>query len=328
MSRVNPFDAIYAQINSMSADEKMANLPDFPKALDVELTNTCNFKCLMCPVGTRVQKRKPGFMSEEVYNRVLAEAAAHGTPLRFILWGEPTMHTNWISYLKRAKDKGLIVHFNTNGSLLDTEQMQQLVDLGVDSIKFSFQGVDTKSYREMRNIDYYEKLLDKVEELYTVRGDKAAPYIHVSTTITYETTDQIKTFQKRVGKITDKVTIGRTELGRFDVSSAKLSNAEKQTLEMLKENESLVKKHPSCCPEVYDKLSVHWDGVVSACCRDFNDVMVVGNVQETPLAEIWKSEKLLSFRKELAKGNFDKFPLCKICFDYQSLQTPGLQGIK
>lgn len=327
MKRTNPFDVIYKQINFLSAEEKMGALPDFPKLLDVELTNTCNFKCLMCPVGTHVQERKPGFMAEDTFARVLAEASATGTPIRFILWGEPTLHKNWLDFMARTKDAGLLVHFNTNGSLLDEEQMQQVVELGIDSVKFSFQGIDTKSYREMRNAEYFETLMAKVSQLHSLRGDRIAPYIHVSTTITYETAEQVKAFREQVEPITDQVTVGRTILSHFDLSKAKLDSAEKSTMEKLKESESLIKKHPNCCPEVYDKLSVHWDGLVSACCADFNNNMIVGDLNENTLAEIWKTPKLQHYREELAKGRFEKFSMCKTCYDYHGLQTPGLQEV-
>lgn len=324
--RTNPFEPVYKAINTMTPDEKMANMPDFPRVMDVELTNVCNFHCLMCPVGIGVQNRPKGYMSEEVFGRVLEESALHKTPLRFILWGEPTLHPHWLEWFERCVSRGVPVHFNTNGSRLDEAQMRRLVEIGVQSVKFSFQGVDRKSYREMRNTDYYEELLAKVKMLHDIRGEAPSPYIHVSTTITYEGPELVDEFRKRLEPITDKVSVGRTELGRFDMSKAKLSEEENAALEKMRRDDKLVRKHPRC-PEAFDKLSVYWDGRVSVCCRDFDAAMLVGDIREQSLAEIWRSEAAFGYRRALQRGEYDRFTLCRVCWDYHGLQTPGLQKV-
>lgn len=326
VARTNPFDPVYKTMNTLSPVDKLANMPPFPRMMDVELTNVCNFHCLMCPVGIGTQQRPKGTMSEEVFSRVLDQAAAHGCHLRFILWGEPTLHPHWLEWMGRAVASGVYVHFNTNGSRIGEDDMHRLVEMGLHSIKFSFQGVDRKSYREMRNTDYYEELLGKVKRLYEIRGDSPSPYLHVSTTITYEGPELVKAFRERVGAFTDKVTVGRTELARFDASSARLSAEETALLERMKREDKLVRKHPRC-PEIFDKLSVYWDGRVTACCRDFDGAMLLGDVLETPLEEIWRSPRLAAYREALAREEYDRFPLCRVCWDYHGLQTPGLQGV-
>ena len=192
------------------------------------------------------------------------------------------------------------------------------------SIKFSFQGVDQKTYREMRNIDFYSELLALIKLLYRKRGKKESPYIHVSTTITYETKEQTKKFKELVTGFSDFVTIGRTVLEHIDVHMVKLSKGEKNTLKQLKMKESVIKKHPEC-PEVFDKLSINWDGTVSACCRDYDNKMVVGDIRANSLSEIWYSKKFSFYRKMLVDMRHDELELCKSCYDFQSLQTPGLQ---
>lgn len=326
-TRTNPFDVHYRAINTIAPADKLAGLPDFPRIIDVELTNTCNFHCLMCPVGTNAQARKKGLMDEAVFLRVLDQAAEHGTPLRFILWGEPTLHPKWLDWMELTVRRGLLAHFNTNGSRIGEAEMRRLVDVGVQSVKFSFQGVDRKSYREMRNTDYYEELLAKVKLLHEIRGEARYPYIHVSTTITYEGPELVAAFRERVAAFTDKITVGRTELERFDISKAKLTDQESAALARMKGEEQLVRKHPNC-PEVFDKLSVHWDGRVSCCCRDFDGVMLVGDARTEALAEIWKAQKLMSYRQCLARGEYDRFELCRVCWDYHGLQTPGLQNVR
>ena len=90
--RLNPFKPIYAECNEGNSRQKIDNLPIFPRCLDIELTNLCNFKCLMCPTGTGAHQRKKGLMSDAVFDKIIDEIKKYKTPLRFIRWGEPTLH--------------------------------------------------------------------------------------------------------------------------------------------------------------------------------------------------------------------------------------------
>ena len=67
------------------------------------------------------------------------------------------------------------------------------------------------------------------------------------------------------------------------------------------------------CNEVMIKLSVNWDGTVTACCGDFDNCMKVGDLEESSLKEIWTCKKMNSFREILEKGERDKIPFCSKC---------------
>jgi len=314
MMRQNPFKPIYDLCNAGNSREKLKHLPDFPRYIDVELTNTCNFHCLMCPTGVGSQKRAKGFMSDDIYRKLIDEVKERHTPLRFIRWGEPSLHPKFSQYLEDAKKHDLPVHINTNGKLLNEDILRKLVDLPLDSIKFSFQGVDRNSYRQMRNTDYFDELFKKIKLLHSLRGDRPSPFIHVATTITIESPEIVAHFKETAGRFADLVTIGRTQLEYLDLAKVKLSEEEIKTLTALKLQETLIKKHPEC-PEVFDKLSINWDGKVTACCKDYDEKMVIGDLRNQSLQEIWSSEQMFQYRRLLADMRHDDIELCSICFD-------------
>jgi MoaA/NifB/PqqE/SkfB family radical SAM enzyme len=123
MNRINPFAAIYHLCNDPRNRGDPAMLPDFPRYVDIELTNACNFKCLMCPTGTGIAKRKKGYMSEKIFNKLFDELKQHKTPVRFIGWGEPLLHPKLTMYLSVCQQNGMLTHLNTNGLLLDEVMM-------------------------------------------------------------------------------------------------------------------------------------------------------------------------------------------------------------
>ena len=322
MDRINPFKKIYDLCNTGDPANRYQHPIDFPRFLDIEITNHCNFNCLMCPVGTKVMNRIQGFMSNELYDKIIDEISAYKTPIRFVRWGEPTLHKEFINFLKKAKESGIMCHVNTNGSLLTDDSLKNIVKIGTESIKFSFQGIDRKSYLEMRNRDFFDDLLKIVKKLHNLRGEKEFPYIHVASTITYESQQQADAFKEAAEHFADLVTIGRTKMEHIDVKKIRLSENEKVRFVYLKEQESLVKKHFNCCPEVFDKLSINWDGKVTACCGDYDNMMIVGDLQENTLKEIWNSKKLDHYRKLLSQGRYDEIALCKTCYDTMGIQAP------
>ncbi|UTW51621.1 radical SAM protein [bacterium SCSIO 12827] len=324
--RSNPFKPLYESCNAGNSRKKFEELPDFPNFVDLELTNTCNFRCLMCPTGNHSLERGAGFMAEDTFRKVVDELALHNTPIRFILWGEPTLHPKFLEFLSMANERGILTHINTNGSKLTPDFIKKMIDRGIDSIKFSFQGVDRKSYHEMRNIDYFDGLIEVMKVFRDMRGDRDLPYLHASTSITYETREQVQAFRDLMKELVDAVSIGRTVFYHADLKSVRLRPSEMKILETLIEEESVVKKHPEC-PEVYDKLSINWDGSVTACCDDPNNEMVLGSLDNMSISEIWHSEKLNYYREMLAQMRHDELPRCKTCYDYQGLVTPGLQEI-
>jgi len=326
MKRSNPFQPIYALCNQGEPREKIRSLPPFPRYIDVELTNDCNLRCLMCAAGAGVMKRARASMNDETFALVLEQIAPHKTPLRFVRWGEPLLHPRAWDYIARAGAAGCLTHLNTNGRLLCDSAMDRLLSVGLDSLKFSFQGVDAKSYGEMRNAPprFFEELFDTARRLWEKRGDSDAPFIHICTTITYETPQQVREFRARAEECADLVTIGRTVLEHIDPGKTGLRPEERRTLVRLKEQESVVKKHPRC-PEVFDKLSINWNGSVSACCADYDDKMLVGHLAESPLEEIWRSDRMGRYRRLLADMRHGEIELCSTCYDYHGLQTPGLQ---
>lgn len=59
---------------------------------------------------------------------------------------------------------------------------------------------------------------------------------------------------------------------------------------------------------------VHVDGTVTTCCLDEHLVNRLGNVRDTPLAEIWSGETVHRWRVAHAKGRFEESgPLCTSC---------------
>ncbi len=297
MIRKNPFRDIYGK-----GTYREFSPFRFPEIVDVELTNNCNLNCKMCARQNMTRLR--GFMSKEIFETVATECVRNNAGIRLIGWGEPFLNPNIIEFCKFVKGISIIdpitlkeskspLHITTNGHLITDIQMKELVELGLDSIIFSMQGATKKGYEEMRTGADYEKLKRKILKFVEIRGENEKPFIQISSTMTFETEDEISTFVDYWKNIVDEVVVGKT-----------------QPLEPPKGE--YVYYRP--CAEVFHKLTVKWDGQVSACCNDSNNMLVIGAVSQNTLYDIWNNNQILeAIRKLLTNNKFRTLSLCKNC---------------
>lgn len=293
ISRTNLFAAIYENCKSRANIDMLAEPRPFPLLVDVELTNLCNFQCITCPTGRRVLSRPLGFMTSEIFEKILKEAIKElCLGIRFVRWGEPTLHPCLLKFIGQAVEAGIKCHINTNGFFCDDEFIERIVRIPLHSIKFSLQGLDKSTYEIVRRNGDFLKLMDAIQTLYEYRFKRKFPFMTIDTTITDESPERIDNFKKVMGGICDKVSVGKTR-------------------------EIIFPKSPQTnfpqCPEVFNKLSIDWDGVVTACCGDWNRLMVVGDVRKQTLKEIWNSERLNYFRKTIVARRHNTLPLCGNC---------------
>ena len=191
--------------------------------------------------------------------------------------------------------------------------MKEIVDIGVDSLIFSFQGATKEQYELMRNNNQYDKLKANVLKMVEIREDNEKPFIHISATMTNELKEEIDNFIDYWGGIVDSVDVGKTNLSRLN-SHQIISFETIGKLELLKKQET-IKKCYKPCTEVYQKLSVDWDGKVTCCCGDFDNFLVVGDVNQTTLSDIWNNSRELKIFRELLDKNMHKsLTLCSTCY--------------
>lgn len=119
----------------------------------------------------------------------------------------------------------------------------------------------------------------------------------------------------------DEVSIGRTKMEHVDLSNMALSEERYRVYEeYINREQCEIQEHIKVCPELYDKLSINWNGTVSACCRDYDDYMIVGNIMEQNINEIFHNQKEDMYRRMLCNEEYDGLQLCSNCWEYIPLK--------
>lgn len=291
MKRNNLFDRIYAG-GHLNLIEKTTH--DFPSFIDIELTNHCNLNCIMC--NRRLMTREKGNMSRELFNKIITQCVQHKTPIRFIRWGEPFLHPSIFDFINIVKERSLLLHITTNGLLLDNFKLQKLIDIGLDSIIFSMQGLTKETYQDTRMNEKYDHLQHIINKLVELRGNKQLPYIQITTTVTNEQDNKSDRtlFANYWKNKVDSVKIGKTNMARFNNIDHGIYQP---------------------CWEVFNHMSIDWDGKVTPCCGDYDNYLTIGDANKLSLHEIWRyNKKLNGMRLMLGENMHRSLTLCSKCF--------------
>lgn len=134
----------------LNLDEQAAGrtaLDSYPTALLLELTLRCNLNCIMC---YRYNSGLDGEIPEELYKRVKTTLFPRTTHVSFASrGGEPTLYSRWREVVQDVQSHGLKARLVTNGTLLDSVQIRELVDAGF-SVDFSIDGAEPRTYQYLR----------------------------------------------------------------------------------------------------------------------------------------------------------------------------------
>ena len=163
--------------------EKKYKMTEFPLNIIVEPGNFCNLNCITC--ANDKLTRPKGTMNALLYKKIINEISSENPYTRLWLdfYGEPLLQ-KWKLYyfIDYAKKKGLKnIEMNTNGTLLNEEMSEMLLDSGIDFISIDCDGFSKETYEKIRvngnrdvtysNIEY---LLNRKKE-----RNKSKPIIEI-----------------------------------------------------------------------------------------------------------------------------------------------------
>ena len=258
-------------------------------SLIIEPTNTCNLRCTFCFV-TDGMTRDGGFMDFDLFKKIIDDCIdlEH---LCMHNWGEPLLHKDIFRMIEYAKNKGVnYVVMNTNGTLLTDKMINRIVNSKLDIIRFSIDG-SAETFKRVRGVEL-ENIEKNIKKLKIIK-EKKRPELKMGVVFTVEedTEGDAEEYINHWEKIVDHVRL---------------------------QPKLITSPRTEVCPEPfgkdYGKLVVLWDGRVIPCCVDYNANLMIGNIQNDTIPNLWKSEKLNILREQHLKGEFpDTCANCNEC---------------
>jgi len=136
----------------------LKEVPEFPLTIDFENLNHCNFACHHCMFSARHAhpdlKNRVGdkMMDFDLYKRAIDEGSEYGLPaITHGVQCEPLMHPDIVKKVAYADKKGVIdQRIGSNGSLLDTEMAEKLIDSGLSRLEISLDAATPETFKKVR----------------------------------------------------------------------------------------------------------------------------------------------------------------------------------
>lgn len=292
--------------------------PDKPR-VSIETTNICNAKCVFC--ANPIMKRQKEPLATEKFKKAVDEfISMGGTDIDFnVTIGDPLLDPMLLERARYVRSFPQVrqLGFVTTLQWLHRWKMDEFFESGLDWLSISITLSGREKYKEFFGVDKYDRTLKNLLMLIEEnkkRGEKITYGICIKPTD--EPIEQIINHPdfKLIDSLVEQDLVSTLQLEGFYVDdwlgTVKLP--------------AYLKKRPLYprpfrpCQLLYSGLMIYSNGNVGACaCRDFeaSSELILGNVANQSLAEMWKGEKLASIRSDWLTKN--RVPdICKSCRHY------------
>jgi MoaA/NifB/PqqE/SkfB family radical SAM enzyme len=288
------------KVYSQGYDKYLNNKKNiFPLCVDIEIASICDLGCPHCFREYIITPDK--IMDEKLYQSIIDKVSELGVPSIKLNWrGEPLLHPKIDSFIKYAKQKGVLdVSINTNATNLDEKKIKELINSGLDQIIYSFDGGTKKTYEKMRpgrfKNNNFEKVFSNIELFSKIRSQMNAkfPTTKIQMVMTKDTREEVKDFFQLFQGIVDDVTVTQynerggniedlDETKKFElISFLKKNNLPINTPYIVDvDGQVSISKKRLPCEQLFQRMMVTFDGSIGMCCHDWGAQHCIGYVSD------------------------------------------------
>jgi len=273
----------------------------FPNLINIETASVCNLRCVHCPSHsptTTTAKRQFGFLDYDLFLRLMEEIDASGIrEISLHKDGEPLLHPKITDILHRVKKRrNHHVYLTTNGHKLSSAISRTILDCKIDVLNISIGAASENYYSRIRGQNL-NRVVQNIERF-----------------LSYRENADFKT-KVQVQIIDLKDTNMKKEIQHFK-SFWDSRDVEVQVWPELTwgiRNDSKTKRYRYPCFSLWNSFTINSDGLVSACCMDWNQSLIVGNANNDSIQKIWQAKKFSEIRQSHVLNSYKCYKLCIKC---------------
>ena len=318
-----------------------------PCVFNVETTNYCNMRCIMCP-RTTLMTRKNVWIDDQLFESVLDQITPHDPDALAAFWdfvgetynitartqtedgfyffmasrcltlhgyGEPLLDKFIVKRVGMCTERNIPTYFSCVPANIDLDQIEGLMENGLSVLKFSVDALEDSKAKEIRGgRNDFEESFQSILKVIKLRDRLGSDTKIVVTLIALGEANEDLRMQEEFMQL----------FSRYDVFNYVKSQDNRWYFEREENLENKSHYVREYCEFPWSSLTVMANGEVVPCTQDFDTEMSFGNVADHSLQEIWNSEKYEEFRRCHLTGDFPKGHKCNERCDlpkvYQRLQ--------
>ena len=320
-----------------------------PYRMKIESTNICNTKCQLCPTGLGLQGRDKGAMTFEQFAALVDDMKRHLVALDLSMWGDPLIVPTIYRMIRHAHDARIWTYVSSNLHAFKPDRdADPLIDSGLDMLTCSLHGASQATFEAYQPGKSFDTAVAKIVHLVMRRSERGSrtPEIQLNFVVTRRNEHECEAFQALAESLQCKAIFSTASMNTRFVGRDKrlhplglapdlLARRTAEHLQQwLPENPAFVlpvyhemlkgeydpsefngkKAYP--CDWPWRSAVINWDGAVAPCCGSFNPSEDMGNVHDTPFAQIWNGRRYRlarrSFRRRLGAEEAKETP-CAQC---------------
>jgi radical SAM protein with 4Fe4S-binding SPASM domain len=256
-------------------EEQIELFNKYVAVINIETSAWCNRACQYCPVGLIKPKRKQAFLSDSNFAKILEELEAidYRGIIRLSLYNEPLADANHlIDKIIRIKKclPYIYISISTNGDYLTKDLLNELSVAGLKEIFITSHTEWGEEYNDTKRMESIQKILKKLD----IAAEPKC--IIPNENITYDFIHQ----NMRILILANNWNLYGNDRGG--------------TVPHLS-----IKGRRQPCMMPFREMIINHQGYIQPCCNIFSMESIYGNIEKAKLQEIYFSEKMIRFRRNI-----------------------------
>ena len=202
-------------------------------------------------------------------------------------------------YIRLCKKIGYEhIYISTNGSIGNFNKLKDIVDAGISSIKFSINAGKKETYKDVHGKDDFEKVINNVKNISKYKNENDSKFwLSVSFVGMKNTKNEFPILKKILKDSVDEIVY-------YDASN----------------QSGQMKDFPdppyTDCHLPFNKAHFSVEGYMKACCNDYENLLVVDDINGKDILSIWNGPRFKTLRKQHLDDKLSN-TLCANCIRSQ-----------
>jgi MoaA/NifB/PqqE/SkfB family radical SAM enzyme len=302
----------------------LAYFKKLPTIIVIDVTNSCNLRCPVCPV-TFAMTRPRGLMKMEIFRQIVDDFVdeKQKPAMYFNFSGEPTMNKALPEMIAYASERGHDTFVSTNATKLSSDLIEKMITAGLGRINLCIDGFSAEAQEAYRVGSKFEQVKANIENFLAIkqRMGAAKPVTVLQTLLTSYSEKQIDDMVEWATRIGfDQVRFKTFSLGSYTDDGQQA------------EHGHLVPKNPDLQRHQNEKVSllcdvplyqtvVFWEGDLGLCCIDYDRMIKLPNVDKIGFKAAYRSDEAARARRH---GYTKQFSICQSC-SYSNADNMGFK---
>jgi len=246
----------------------------------IETCTLCNYKCLFCPHSTSFRRRKQ-VMTNDFFNSIIKMTMSELPTITEVTvsgFGEALLDKELLQKVSFAKTMGYNIHVLTNGSLLNEDLIDKLLDY-VSDIRISLHTTMEENYNSITQTKNYLPHVLRMIDYIASHPKKNNSRLIVTSDVIEENKNDIEKFVNDLENHVDLIEVWKPHnwvtWGNYRQGP-------------------IVKN--TCGRPWNTPIQVQVDETINMCCFDYNGELLLGDLKTQTFKEIFSGNEITYIR--------------------------------